>query len=263
MLKPDPYLKSRLYLELIFTNEGPLHIGGERLEGEPLLPLFQITMNNRFVPVIPKTSLKGVLKRQAELITKSLDRKDLVEVLNSHENDHEGEKGEEYAKKCPICNLFGSIYFRSRIRLSDAIPISTFSIFTKPGIKIDRKTRTVEKRHVFFILSLNPGAQFKMKLIYDNPLHLYERDQELYKLPLRILIQLLKIWKDYGIFIGGQKSRGYGLTKLDAERSRGQLFNYEEMKKKGKKEEIVRSLINPSQYLESLSNLLKKLESIV
>jgi len=268
MLEPIYDIRSRLYLELVFVNEGPLHIGGERVEGDPTLPIFQVIVNDRYEPIIPRTSLKGVLRKYAELLMKSIDFPDREEIIKDHESDHESktvspEEINELALRCPVCNLFGSKFHRARVKITDAIPINDYIIFVKPGIKMNKKTRTTDEKHLFQVYSLSPGVKFRTILIYDNPLHLYHNARDLYKVPLKIIISTLEIWMNHGILIGGHKTRGYGMTKLLENESKGYLFNYEEMKSMNKLEDIVKSLQNPLPWLKPLKETLKELKNLI
>ncbi len=261
-------LRSRLYLELIFVNEGPLHVGGERAEGDLTLPIFQVSINNEYKPIIPRTTLKGILRKYAELLMKSLNFPNREEIIKDHERDHENKAGSseeinELALRCPVCNLFGSKFYRARIKLTDAEPVSDYALFIKPGIKIDKKTRTIHEKYLFQVYSLSPGVKFRAILIYDNPLHLYRGAEDLYKIPLKIIVNILELWMTHGILLGGHKTRGYGMTRLLGEESRGYLFNYEKMKNNNKIEDIVKSLQNPSPWLKPLKEFLKDLKKLI
>ena len=120
---------------------------------------------------------------------------------------------------CPICRLFGAPGLAGKLLISDAIPVdaNTEEVIT-PGIRyytstsIDRQTRTVSEEKLFVVESIVPteALRFKAEIIADN----IDNQEDL------ILQKLLSYLKLRGLQLGGHKSRGYGLLKLDENKTK-------------------------------------------
>jgi CRISPR/Cas system CSM-associated protein Csm3 (group 7 of RAMP superfamily) len=276
----DITIKNRAILNLVFDIEEPLHMG-ERLEGT-LKKIVKININGKPIPFVPAESIKGVFRNIATMIAKRIfineNDQELKDAIEWHEKDtHIKEGAKKYSEeaknwleksgifyvdkieelsendiinlylsqKCPICKLFGSRNIASKLIFSDGrfkieeIPISTYT-----STSIDRKKGIVKEKYLFSIEYLSPSKEnnFSFKIIADN---IIPKGKE-----AKLLSQTLQYISITGLPIGGSKSRGYGLLKLDKEQSVVEILEFIE---------------NPKEENEIKNNikvLLKKEEAI-
>ena len=121
---------------------------------------------------------------------------------------------------CPICKLFGAPNLAGKLNIYDAHPEGLWSIDTYTSTLISRKTKTVEKERLFTIQAVYPFRElsYRVRIIADN-LDFKEEDG-------RLLLNTLKFICNYGLRIGGLKSRGYGYLKLDCEKSKVKIIEF-------------------------------------
>jgi len=117
---------------------------------------------------------------------------------------------------CPICLLFGSRHYSGKILITDAIPVNLDGNPTSPKIEtqtctsISRKCRTAETGRLYTVQYIVPdNIAYKSRIIIDN---VVKGDIE-----AKLLENLLKYISEYGVIIGGLKSRGFGDMKIDME----------------------------------------------
>lgn len=247
----DYRVRTRMVLNLVFDVKTPIHIGYGQ-EGQ-LKKIVMLRYGSDYVPLIPCESLKGALRSLASKIAKSMNfsgiTRTAVELHNkdTHIPSREEEKGEVLkflgdaekwlsenvnlskrqvkelpdmkkidlylASNCPICTLFGSPGFSSKMNLYDAIPNGSWRILTLTSTSISRKTKTVEEKRLYSyqLVAPSPNLTYNSKAIIDN-LQFESYDGKLF-------INLLKYLGKYGIQVGGLKSKGYGHIVLNTESS--------------------------------------------
>jgi len=243
--RSDILLKRRDILDLVFNIEYPVHIG-ERQEGI-VKKLLYFEVEGVEMPIIPAESLRGVFRHLATKIAKSIFDIDIVRCHNKDEHtvDNECRKiveryideardwikktniisyeyiGRELSNrqtvelylsyKCPICRLFGSKAMASKIIFTDTVFTAFPEVHTYTSTSIDRRIKTVAEKRLFRIEYIPPVSTYKLKtrVIIDNV------DPGTYEAIL--LANLLRYIAIYGLQIGGSKSRGYGLLKLNDE----------------------------------------------
>ncbi|ARM74575.1 CRISPR-associated RAMP protein Csx7 [Acidianus manzaensis] len=211
-------------IEGILRNETPLRIGSGRaqvftsLTDNPVL-----TLGDK--PVIPGSTLKGVLRSLAEAYMRSQE-------TNKGENN-EGENNviykvydlkerEEPSCKevnnkriyCIPCILFGFHDISSRVFLFDAVIEGNYSISMRTMVTINRVFGGQHAGHLYTLDFVDPGASFKFNMIINN-LDIINGEKEEWKnKAVEVMRYLLKTLVNDGVFVGGRKSVGYGLVKL-------------------------------------------------
>jgi len=214
-MKFDWILHNKLYRNIIlnvtYVNKSPLRIGttkGKSLTSSINLIVSKINIDNKELPYIPGSSLKGVFRSTAENILKSYnihicdkgdEPKDLTNELNNKNNNID-EIRKILDNYCICCKIFGSRSYASHIVFSDAYVNNNFTLGVKTGIAINRRSGSVKTRALYEVEHVNPRASFNGKIILNN-------------LP-NYAIGLIAKAIDYinlGIVkIGGFKSRGFG-----------------------------------------------------
>ncbi len=202
----------------------------------------------RRLPIIPSTTLRGALRGIAESIAQPIVAKsdrpvDLWDaIMASHRRDgglttHSGLEdredeirskileegydesdiealGRRYASLlCPICRLFGAPGVASALKLSDAIPeIPDIRSEFLPRVALDRKRLKAAERRLFREEVLLPGLSFSAILLLD--FRGFE-GAETTKRSKRLFEFVLNVIRETGLQVGGGKSIGRGLLKVE------------------------------------------------
>ncbi|MHA1250709.1 MAG: RAMP superfamily CRISPR-associated protein, partial [Candidatus Helarchaeota archaeon] len=183
-------IKTRLIIDGIIQIITQFHIGvgEENIEFTSVNGILMTKINPNdpnIYPYIPSSSIKGVLRSQAEVISKKLSEDSTI-----------------------VDKIFGGPNLASHIIVSDALPTEdtkkSFQIVLKPGIAIDRKKQITNKNSLFFIESLQPLTEFKFNMIINNI------NKENKPLEFKIIKTLFKMIRLGLLFIGGKKSVGMG-----------------------------------------------------
>jgi CRISPR/Cas system CSM-associated protein Csm3 (group 7 of RAMP superfamily) len=246
-LFPYETLWERALIDARVISDGPIHIGsGER--GQVL----RIKIASRDSFVVTSNSLKGVMRSLATRIANAMSFDPCVDsVVKTHQKgDHrmddnqelkglEGylvgqygqynlnrlntmiESAETVQEKysilasfaCPICRLFGSKFFASKVVLNDLVPTGSYNIGHYISNAISRSTRTAEKEKLYSYEFVNSdaGVVFNFKLLADNLSGTYEG---------KLFANLLRLLVSSGLRVGGLKSKGYGTLKFDQHNSK-------------------------------------------
>jgi len=244
-------------------NVSPLRIGSGKaqvLESIADLTVFKIYDPQKRVhtPVIPGSSLKGVLRSQvvANLRTYGIqnicDGLPRATCLEGNEfTRYEGDSGEKYhnilsgyIKVCLACLIFGSPGFSSHLIVNDGYSLNESKLATRTMVAIDRKSGSVKQKSLYTVEYIEPGAKFAFDLIAFNLPN--------YTIGL-ISDVLLKIHKGI-VSLGSLKTKGFGQMK----------FNKVEIYVNGKPETQIASL-DPFDTLVTIedSSVEKKLSSFV
>jgi len=171
--------------------------------------------DGELVPVIPGTSIKGVLRSSAEELIKSqglepcniLDNKQNCAGILRREQQRLEKKysaKEKYDKSCPICKLFGSNVMKSRIYFYDAFPEGEYRIGKRKSVAIDRITGA-SKTNALFDFEYVEYGRFKAEIKLKN----------FFGWQLKLLLMLFERINDGLITFGGFTSKGFGRLKID------------------------------------------------
>jgi CRISPR-associated RAMP protein (TIGR02581 family) len=170
---------------------------------------------------LPGSSLKGMLRAQAERIARTLNPRAACnpfadkeapdafcgarfEVRKKAGDASMGQSATGYRDACPICRLFGSTWFAGRLATEDAYAEDGKAPRPqqRDGVGIDRFTGGAAQG-VKFDLQVVNGGRFET--------HLHLRNFELWQLGL--LGFVLQDLEDELVRIGAGKSRGLGRVK--------------------------------------------------
>ncbi|MHA1250297.1 MAG: RAMP superfamily CRISPR-associated protein [Candidatus Helarchaeota archaeon] len=203
---------------------GPLHVGSER---EGVLGMVDnpiVKINDK--PVIPGSSLKGALRTHLTRLINSLDDNKLkflnLKKRSQYFDEIKFQKTENIDKKIEIIKnelssvdkLFGISNLASPLFITSAIPSNNISTIVKPHIKININTDRTEQGSLFYVESIppSPNNKFKFQIIFEVP-----KDHQIYSDAIKLfeyLENILVSENGLEIFLGGMKSRGYGLVKI-------------------------------------------------
>lgn len=176
-------------------------------------------------PFVPGSSFKGVWRSFAEQVLGQLDNgdrgccdplidepcvsRDLIkELKREYGKDLRGLVEAVYQRLCPACRLFGSPHFAGRLRVRDLLLIdSSWPGFCeiRPGVAIDRDTRTASNSLKYEIEAVPAGAAFDFEAIVENASEAEWRE---------LLLTLLPFTRGE-IPIGGCTGRGLGRVRLE------------------------------------------------
>jgi len=236
--------------QLVLVNTSPLHVGagGERGLGEPvdlavvIGSVAEVDERGNIIvyrgPVIPGSSLKGVLRSLAETIAVSSgimrfaidipgkgERRCTGERLSEIEawlakancSDENRKLVDNYLDDCfasPVVGLFGAPWLASHVRLYDAYPADLAEPPRRvvTHVSIDRLTGAQSPGNLYQIEVADAGVLWKTRMRITNI------DVRGGDVRARLLRDLLRALAE-GIEVGGKTSIGYGLLRLIAERS--------------------------------------------
>ena len=222
--------ENRLTLKGNLEVQTALRIGAGR-SIEPTgtdLPVVKDTLGN---PYIPGSSFKGILRSYVEQLVRAqvdgkrgacdpLDPKsgscvtdDDMEKMRKKAEGDEDLTRRILQKTCMVCELFGSPWLASRIRIKDLLVDETlwFGQFqTRDGVAIDRDTGTASDKKLYNFEVVPAGCIFKCEIVVENA----EEWQ------LGMLMIGLKAFENGEISMGGGTSRGLGSVRLNLKEKR-------------------------------------------
>lgn len=198
----------------------PLYVGSGRDAPIPspidMRPLMVKTPEG-IIPVIPGSSLKGVLRTISERIVNSTDNisccdpisdnncyNKIKEQLKQYLERGDNESVRQLLEKelCIVCKIFGSPGYFSHVIVEDSMA-ERYSLEARPGIAISRKSGTV-KHGPFFVEYISPESLFTFRISFSSI--------ENYKVGLvSTAINELNSGRAY---IGGFKSKGFGRVEF-------------------------------------------------
>jgi len=178
---------------------------------------FMVETPEGIVPVIPGSSLKGVLRTISERIVNSTNNISCCDPISDNNcynkikeqlkkylerGDNEGVRQLLEEELCIVCKIFGSPGYLSHVIVEDSMA-ERYSLETRPGIAISRKSGTV-RQGPFFVEYISPGSLFTFRISFSSI--------ENYKVGLvATAINELNSGRAY---IGGFKSKGFGRVEF-------------------------------------------------
>lgn len=221
-------IKSRYIIECVIETKEPLHVGAGKIAEFVTTvdcPIIRTKKpDGKEIPVIPGSSIKGVLRSHFSRIINSIPER-VIESLGfkkmnfgGHSNLKEFERDfalkneEDKMKALPnlgtLEKFFGISGLAAPIRISDAEPETVPEVQTRTHVKINTGTDRAEKGGLFTVEFVE--GKFRFKIVFD------ELDSEHYedvnKFFKEVFVPSLK--KGLELHVGGMKSRGYGLCML-------------------------------------------------
>lgn len=193
-------LESRIVMDYEVMVRSDLHIGGhgESAPGELDMGVLKDAEEK---PIIPGSSLKGVLRSEMEKLLKGLWKKTCTP-----DNDNLCPAG----KECTVCLLFGGREYAGSIRIRDAVT-DTRKTLVRDGVKIERSSRKAA-RGAFYQLEVVPrGMVFKGRITIENPKLKIEGEEKEYDYAkLGALLGTIRFFNATSKSLGGGISRGFG-----------------------------------------------------
>lgn len=181
-------LERRIIIHGDLKIETQLRIGSEAGGEEPTLLKIE-TPHLGSVPIIPSSTIRGVLRAEYQRITKT---------INESRSDSLVEK---------VFGSTGPENFRGFLKVSDLYAKDQLEMKTKPQVRINNKKRTAEKGGLFFVETIQPGSKFTFKLQIDN---LDTQSDE-----IRPFWYVLTEFARGNLPIGAMKSAGLGQVSLE------------------------------------------------
>lgn len=221
------WLKRRVVTEYQIVGEEELHLGIGRGEFELStvdLPVFRDAAER---PLIPGSSLKGAIKTHIQRLLESLDPNLLKSTIGAEKvtgkldelkefQDASEEEKEKLFKKGAlgvIDKLFGASGFAAPLKFTDALLSDTrVDPLERTHVSIDINTDKAKPGALLTLESLPSQTILVFKTIYDEMQGNEMQDAN------RLFYRILEIASKRGIelFLGGWKSRGYGLCNISA-----------------------------------------------
>ncbi len=204
---------------------------GSRLSLEPTGTDMPVIKTPDGLPFIPGSSIKGVVRFQAERLLRTWNRPPRLWACDPFhepcvpEKSRDGRKGKEelwkesvqndaafarevFKASCTACRLFGSPWFAGRVAFKDAYLINAeaLSVVTqiRDGVGIDRDLGAARAHVKYDFETVVPGACFGIEILAENL-----QDWE-----IGFLLIVLRLWEEGGIAIGGKTTRGPGWGRL-------------------------------------------------
>ena len=208
--------------ELVFENE--MHIGSGKGDGRTDALVVKDFKNE---PFIPGSSVRGVLRSVIEKLVASLGKKPCLlmydtcittskdiqnefKIILEHKDSSKIKDFlNDNAKICPVCRIFGSPVFASKIKITDMQikkeKESATRYSVRHGVAINRDTETSQDKAKFDYEVVPKESRFNFELIGEN---LKTNDLALLALGIQEMI-------DGNFWLGGKTSRGLGKCKLE------------------------------------------------
>lgn len=217
----------------ILTAVDPIHIGAAGKES-----LNPIEVDNAVLkdaagnPLIPGSSLKGVVRSQFEAILRSVGARvcdihndkdesctsqDIIKRIRSRSKDQKLPLLEQaelyYEASCEVCRLFGGRQFAGKLHFKDCYYAGDSPcLFEKrDGVGINRETGSAARGVKYDFEIIPKGTQFDFELIAEN---LDEKQEKYLGLILDMLCGKGMTDGDY-LAVGGKTTRGLGRIRLE------------------------------------------------
>lgn len=221
-------LKRRVVVDCVVETMEPLHVG----MGKETLSVSEVDMpvmtDGRKNPIIPGSSIRGVLRAHVTRLLSSLDettrrgefnvskvKAEEDEVVDFQMSKSQEEKMKKFSERLGVVDkLFGVSGYASPLRITDATSNTKIDLADRTHVKIDNDLDRAVEGGLFDVQFVPEKKQFEFKMVFDdlNDHVTLDVSNVFYRLILRQLANGLEL------FLGGMKSRGYGLTTIKAKR---------------------------------------------
>jgi CRISPR-associated RAMP protein (TIGR02581 family) len=179
-------------------------------------------------PLIPGSSFKGALRSRLESFLRGIDsslaedpadftnatRNNYVKELKEQFKDNDLELTKNLLKMTDlISHLFGSPWIASKFQVRDltVLPDTWFGQYQeRDGVSIDRDTETAANSKLYDFQVVPAGTKFEFRAVVENA-----KDWE-----LGLLMIGLHQFETEQIPLGGGRSRGLGVVKLEIDKMR-------------------------------------------
>ncbi|MEM2292979.1 MAG: CRISPR-associated RAMP protein Csx7 [Nitrososphaerota archaeon] len=199
----------KLKIELV--NMTPLSIGSGK---SPFGAVDNPIVRRGDRPYIPGSSLKGVLRSEAERIARATMKQEKVcDIMNPNEELDRKKKECDSYRPCIICRIFGGPTIASHITIYDAYPMDdSYRINVRHRVAINRLTNGQHPGKLFDVEQVEPGTKWLCEMHVEN-IDIISDGNESNE--VKLLRNLFSTIGRYGMTVGGKKSTGLGLLKVN------------------------------------------------
>ena len=180
---------------------------------QPDMQCLKSRYQGKEVPIIPGSSLKGVIRSRYEKIVSLFggkccnifDRQNVCSNPKGWDKKTYEEK-QKYVRQriCPACQLFGSQIIAARISIADAYPVGDCVLGERTGVGINRITGAAQDKALYDFEVVEDG-KFQVEITLKN--------YELYQ--MKLLLYVLKDLNDGYVTLGSASTRGNGRMKVE------------------------------------------------
>ena len=163
-------------------------------------------------PLVPGSSLRGVLRSGIEAICDSLGLDKARSLADTETTDPLEGFTKQWREMKLVERLFGraaekreAFSYGSRLQISDAVAERDVAVELRDGVGIDRETRTAGTGVKFDLEVVPAGTSFAGKIRFKNPID-YE---------IGLLAQALWMLNEGGLLLGGKSARGLGWMEVE------------------------------------------------
>jgi len=202
--------ENRAVISWDIVTKSDLHIGGHGSSGPADVDL-PVLRNSEDFPIIPGSSIKGVLRTELERLLRgcSIEVCTIPDVCYSSRwlKEHP-EKRDKAVDPCLVCQIFGSGGNSSPARIRDATAKEKFTVI-RDGVAIDRKSRKAKPGSKYDLEAVPKGTVFSGYVMLEN-CSLYGQDYA----RLGGLLSLVEFFNACAGTMGHGVSRGYGEVEV-------------------------------------------------
>ena len=200
----------------------PIHIGSSINDGlDPTQVDNPVLKDIKGNPVIPGSSLKGVIRSNFEAVLRSIgiracdpfnnydksciSNNRIEEILKDNNISVSQKEFTLYSESCEVCKLFGGKAIASKLQFKDCTYKGEKCIYEiRDGVGIDRETGSAKIGAKYNFEIVPKGTEFNFYMTAEN----LDKDQEKY------LNYILRLLQSGNLAVGGKTSRGLGRIVL-------------------------------------------------
>ncbi|MCA1917603.1 RAMP superfamily CRISPR-associated protein [Methanospirillum hungatei] len=202
--------ENRAVISWDIVTKSDLHIGGHGSSGPADVDL-PVLRNNEDYPIIPGSSIKGVLRIELERLLRgcSVEVCTIPDVCYSSRwlKQHPERKNKE-VDPCLVCQIFGSGGNSSPARIRDATAGVQLTVI-RDGVAIDRKSRKAKPGSKYDLEAVPKGTVFSGYVTLEN-CSLYGQEYA----RLGGFLSLVDFFNACAGTMGHGVSRGYGEVEI-------------------------------------------------
>jgi CRISPR-associated protein Csm3 len=195
-------------IQVVAHFETPFHIGGGVTgESATIKPLLK---DGQGRPYLPGSTLKGVLRHEAERIVRALAGRDVV--CRAPRAEVMCPQWPRFGEFCPVCRTFGSPALSSlfhfsdlRVKVDDAEAVSSTTLRYGVGVSCYRGAAAENLLYTTEVVSAAPMVPFTGAIMGETP----EAEGNG---PLALLLAAIGALR----MVGGGRSRGLGWLSLES-----------------------------------------------
>lgn len=198
-----------VFLDYTLEAVSGLRIGAGSAPGAPAGTDLPILRTPDGQPLVPGSSLKGVIRSAAERLLRAIEPRWACDPLRAPCVDRQSRlKPEEVVGRlCWTCQLFGSPHKAARITVYDLAPRGA-TVFVRDGVGIDRGSLKAAQGVKYDYEVVAPGARFEGRIRLDGD------DEEQALADLGVALAVMDLMDAGLVTVGGGASRGLGRVRL-------------------------------------------------